>query len=196
MRHTLPLLVALLGLVASEALAREIPQPPALELPVGARVRLRTQASGGEWIKGVLASADSSTISIVPENAPPLGANQLRLPGEAVTRLELVTGKKRQWLPGLLIGAAVGVTMGLAMDVDPVKCEFDDNYFCSRGGALAAIGGTVAVLGTLGGVLIQKDVWTPVALDALGPPPAHVARTGLGLRAVPGGLGLTVSVGF
>lgn len=195
MRHRLPLVVALLGLAASEAAAQQAPQPPALELPAGARVRLQTRASGA-WINGTLASADSGSISIVPEDAPPLGANQLRLPAASVTRLELVTGKKRQWLPGLLIGAGLGVAMGLTMDVDPARCQFDDNYFCSRGSAVAAIGGTVAAIGTGVGALIRKDVWTPVALDALGPPPVRVTRANLGLRAVPGGVGLTLSVRF
>ena len=196
MRPTLPLAVALLGLLASEALAQEAPQPPALEIPVGARVRLQTRVAPGDWVKGVLVTADTGTISLVPEDAPPLGENQLRLPSEAVTRLEVVTGKKRQWLRGLLIGAAAGVAMGFAMDIDSERCEFDDDYFCSRGGAVAAMGGTFAGIGTLVGSLIRKDVWTPVALDALGPPPARVTRAGLGLQAVPGGLGLTLSARF
>jgi hypothetical protein len=196
MRQTLPLVVALLGLVASEALAQEAPQPPALELPVGARVRLRTQASSGDWINGFLASADTGTISLVPEEAPPLGANQLRLPAETVTRLEVLTGKKRQWLPGLLIGAAAGLAMGFTTEVDPAQCEFDANAFCSRGEAVAAMGATSAAIGALVGSLVKKDVWTPVALDALGPPPTRLARAGLALRAVPGGLALRLSVSF
>lgn len=196
MRPTLPLVVALLGLAAGEALAQEVSPPPALELPMGARVRLRTQASPDGWIKGALASADTGTVSLVPEGAPPLGANRLRLPSDTVTRLEVVTGRKRQWLPGLLIGAAAGVAMGVTMDVDPVQCEFDPDDFCSRGGAVAAMGATSAAMGALIGSLVKKDVWTPVALDALGPPPARVARTGLGLRVVPGGLALRLSVSF
>ena len=113
-----------------------------------------------------------------------------------MTRLEIATGKKRQWLPGLLIGAAVGVAMGFAIDVDPVRCKFDDNYACSRGEAVGLMGGTLAVVGAGVGALVKKDVWTPVGLDALGPPPARVSRTGLGLRAVPGGVALGLSVGF
>lgn len=186
--------VALLGFGVG-AHARELPEPPALELPMGAQVRVRTQASG-EWIKGTLASADAGTIALVPEEAPPLGANQLRLPSDAVTRLEIRTGKKRQWLPGLLVGAALGVALGASMDVDPERCEFDDNYFCSRGGAIAAMGGTFAGLGALTGSLIKKDVWTPVALDALGPPGKGVARAKLGLRTVSGGVALALSVQF
>jgi hypothetical protein len=196
MRMTLPLAAGLLALIACEALAQDAPQPPALQLPAGARVRLRTQASPAEWIKGTLASADSGSIAVVPEGAPPLGANVLRLPRGSVTRLDLVTGKKRQWLPGLLIGGALGVAMGFAMDVDPVRCEFDDNYYCSRGGAVAAMGVGSAAMGAGIGALIRKDVWMPVGLDALGPPPARVTLAGSGLRVVPGGLALAVSVRF
>jgi len=196
MRTTLTFVVALLGLLASEALAQEMPQPPALELPMGARVRLRTQASPDGWIKGALASADAGTISLVPEEAPPLGANRLRLPSDSVTRLEVLTGKKKQWLPGLLIGAAAGLAMGFSEPVDPVQCEFDQNTFCNRGVAVAAMGATSAAIGALVGSRFKKDVWTPVALDTLGPPPARVARGGLGLRAVPGGLALRLSVSF
>ena len=42
------LLAALLGSLAADALAQASPEPPALELPVGARVRVRTQAAPGD----------------------------------------------------------------------------------------------------------------------------------------------------
>ena len=190
------LLAALLGSLATDALAQAVPEPPALELPVGARVRVRTQAAPSDWIKGILASADSGTIALVPEGAPPLGASALRLPRETVTRLDLVTGKKWQWLPGLVIGAALGVAMGFAVDVDPVRCEFDTNYYCSRGEAVGIMGGVSAAMGAGIGALVKRDVWTPVGLDALGPPPARVGRAGLGLRALPGGVSLDLSVRF
>lgn len=195
MRAKASLLAAVLGVLATEVLA-QAPQPPALELPVGARVRVRTYPATGDWIEGVLAGADSGTIALVPEGAPPLGPNQLKLPREAVTRFELATGKKRQWLPGLVVGAALGVALGFAMDVDPVRCEFDDNYFCSRAGAVAAMGATSAAMGAGIGALVRKDVWTPVALEALGPPGARVGWAGIGLRPVPGGVSLDLSVRF
>jgi hypothetical protein len=190
------LLAALLGSLATDALAQASPEPPALELPVGARVRVRTYPATGDWIKGVLAGADSGTIALVPDGAPPLGPNQLRLPREAVTRFEIATGKKRQWLPGLVVGAVLGVAMGFAVDVDPVRCEFDANYACSRGEAVAITGGFFAVTGAGIGALVKRDVWTPVGLDALGPPLARVGRAGLGLRALPGGVSLDLSVRF
>jgi hypothetical protein len=191
MRTRTWLLAALLGSLATDALAQALPEPVALKLPVGGRVRIRTQAAPGDWIKGTLASADSGSIALVPDGVPPLGANELRLPSATVTRLELVTGKKRQWLRGLVIGAALGVAMGFAIDVDPVRCEFDDNYACSRGEALGLMGGTFGAVGAGIGALVRKDVWTPVGLDALGPPPVRVT-----LAAGPGGLALGVSVRF
>ena len=195
MRIKLLLVVAAVGLVATGALAQELPEPPALELPLGARVRVRTSASS-DWIKGTLASADTATIALVPEEAPPLGENQLRLPSAGVTELQLVTGKKSRWLYGLVIGAGVGVAMGFDMDVDSVQCEVSEDVFCSRASAVAAMGITSAALGALIGKLIKVDVWTPVALDALGPPGDSGARASIGLQPVPGGLGVAVSVRF
>jgi hypothetical protein len=188
--------VALLTLIAAPGLAQDVPEPPSLELPVGARVRLWTVASPDQSVQGLLAGADAGTIALVPEAASPLGTSYLRLPSETVTRLEVLTGKKKQWLPGLLVGAAAGVAMGFEEHVDPVQCEYDDYTFCNRATAVAAMGATSAFLGALVGSLIKTDVWTPVALDALGPPRARGARTGLGLRAVPGGLGAQLSVSF
>jgi hypothetical protein len=194
MRPALLLVAGLTGALAAGAVAQD--EPPTLELPAGVRVRIRTQSAPGAWIKGVLASADSGAIALVPEGAPPLGPNQLRLPRDSVTRLEIVTGTERHWLRGLVIGAALGVAMGFAVDVDPVRCEFDDNYACSRGEAVGLVGGFSAVVGAGIGGMVRKDVWTPVGLDALGPPPARVGRTGLALRAVAGGASLDLSVRF
>ena len=187
---------AVLGLLGTDVVAQSAPSPPALKLPVGARVRIRVVAAPGLWMKGFLVGADSSSIALFPEGAPPFAGGDLRFPREAISRLEIATGKKRHWLAGLVIGAAAGVAMGFAMDVDSSRCEFDDNYFCSRGEALAASGGMLAALGAGIGALVKSDVWIPVALDTLGPPPARVGRVAPALRATPGGLSLGVSVRF
>jgi hypothetical protein len=195
MKPTLPLVVAILGVLAGPALAQDGPEPPALELPVGARVRIRTVASA-HWIEGFLASADAGTVSLVPEEAPPLGDNRLRLPTGDVARLEVLTARKRQWLPGLVAGAALGLAAGATVAVDPTRCGANDDAFCSRGEAVAAMGSTLAVIGTLVGGAVRKSVWTPVALDALGAPSGRGSATGLQLQAVPGGVGVAMTVRF
>jgi hypothetical protein len=190
------LAASLLVLVAGEGLAQDVPPPSALELPLGARVRLRTQAAPHGWVKGVLVGADTGTIALVPEEAPPLGPNQLRLPSDSVTQLEVLTGRRRQRLAGLLIGAAVGVVMGVSEPVDPVRCQTDASTFCDRRVAVAAMTATSAFLGALVGSLVKTDVWTPVALDTLGPPPARSPRARLRVRPVPGGAAAHVSLSF
>jgi hypothetical protein len=191
-------LVAVLGGHASAALAQAPAEPALLTLPMGARVRLQTAAAPGHWMKGVLVSADSASIAIVPEEAPPLGANQLRVPSASVARFELKTGGKRQWLIGLVAGVAVGVAVGATADVDPVACKYDYNYECSRGEALALYGVGFAAMGAGIGALIKTDRWTPVALDALAPPaPPRVSGVAPRAHALPGGgVGLSVAVGF
>jgi hypothetical protein len=198
MRPTSLFVLAILSGLSPGALplAQEPPQPPALRLPLGARVRVRTAEAPGGWIQGTLVSASSAGVGLLPDGAPPIVGSEFRLPREAVARLELATGKKRHWLHGLIIGAAAGLAMGAAFDVDPVRCEFDDNYFCSRGEAVAASGFAVGGIGALVGSLVKTDVWTPVAMDALAPPAPAAGRLEPQLRVVPGGVFLNVSVGF
>jgi hypothetical protein len=198
------ILALVLGLPASGALAQSTVQPPQaagepvpLTLPMGARVRVQTMAAPGSWIRGILVSADSASVALVPENAPPLGANQLRVPTASVGRFELQTGSQRRWLYGLAAGVALGVAVGFAADVDPVACEFDYDYMCSRGEALAYGVLGMGAVGAGVGALIKTDKWTPVALDALAPPVPRVSGLAPRLRALPrGGVELGVALGF
>lgn len=192
------LLVAAAMLGASvSAQAQTAPEPPGLTLPMGARVRLQTAAAPGSWVKGMLVSADSASIGLVPEGAPPIGANQLRLSSASVARFEMLTGRKRQWLPGLLAGVAVGLLVGATAQVDPVACEYDIDYECSRGAAYATYGISLAALGAGIGALVKTDRWTPVALDALAVPPQRVSGVAPRLRLLPGGgAEASVTVGF
>ena len=92
------MLAVILSASASGALAQPAAEPPLLKLPIGARARLQTLAAPGDWMPGILVSADSTSLALVPEDAPPLGANQLVLPSASVSRFELRTGTKRHWL--------------------------------------------------------------------------------------------------
>jgi hypothetical protein len=193
------IVAAILGVPATGALAQQppAPEPALLTLPMGARVRLQTGTAGSQWLRGVLVGADSASVGIVPEEAPPLGANQLRLPMSHVTRFELKTGSKRQWLRGLIVGVAAGVALGFAIEVDPVACTYDNNYECSRGAALALGGATFGAIGAGVGALVKTERWTPVALDALAPPAPRVSGVAPRLRVLPrGGATLGLVVGF
>ena len=194
-------LAVIFGVPASGALAQSAAQPAAeptlLSLPMGARVRMQTMAAPGAWIKGILVSADSASVALVPENAPPLGANQLRVPSASVGRFELHTGSKRHSLLGLVAGLALGVALGFTLDVDPVACEYDYDYACSRGEAVAYTALGSGVLGAGIGALVKTERWTPVALDALPPPAPRVSGLAPRLRVLPrGGVEFGVAVGF
>jgi hypothetical protein len=198
MRERTLILAVLLVVPAGGALAQPVAEPTPLTLPMGARVRVQTMVAPGSWVKGVLVSADSASVAIVPEDAPPLGANQLRVPSASLGRFELRTGSKRQWLAGLIVGAALGLAVGATADVNPDTCDYTYSHeFCSRGEAVAA---SVAVLGGMGagiGALVKTDRWTPVALDALAPPAPRVSGVSPQLRVLPrGGVALGVAVGF
>ena len=190
------LLAAIAGGTVSTAAGQTIGEPSGLILPVGAGVRVQTTAAPGHWVKGVLASADSAGIALIPQDAAPLGANALRLPGASVGRFELRTGSKRRWLPGLIAGVALGVAAGFVVDVDPVACKYDPSYLCNRGQAVGygSLGG--GGLGAGIGALIKTDQWTPIALDSLPPPAPRISGTVPHLRSRPGGgmeLGVTIS---
>lgn len=210
-RNPSPALVVILTLSAGSAVAQQAPaaapataEPTLLTLPMGSQVRLQASTALGQWMKGILVSADSASIAIVPEGAPPLGANQLRMPSASVSRFELKTGSKRQWLWGLAIGAALGVAIGATAELDEVACDTasyygasSDYYFCSRGEAIAY---SVLGMGAVGagiGALVKTDRWTPVALDALAPPAPRTSGIAPRIRVLPGGgVGLGLAVGF
>jgi hypothetical protein len=152
----------------------------------------------GSWTKGILATADSSSVSLIPDDSAPLGDNRFSLPTQSVTRLELKTGSKRHWLYGLLAGAALGTLVGATAEIDPQTCgSYDSSAFCSRGEAYA---GGILVGGGIGagvGALVKTDRWMPLAIDALGPPAPRVSGVASRLRALPrGGVELALAVGF
>jgi hypothetical protein len=198
------ILVTVLVVKANGAVAQQAPTPSPVEaepvlltLPIGSQVRMQARTAPGQWMNGVLVSADAASVAFVPENAPPLGANQLRVPSASVTRFELKTGSKRHWLLGLGIGVAFGLVMGAVEDVDPVQCQYDDYTSCTRGEAIAIDALAGGLLGVGIGALVKTDRWTPVALDALAPPAPRASGVEPRLRLLPGGgVGLGVTIGF
>lgn len=173
----LVLTAAVLAAGAPAALAQAPAAPPPLRLPAGVKVRVWTYSMGGHRIEGTLLNADAIAVTLVPKSGQPLTAGEMRLPASDVTRLDVALEKKRHWLAGALIGAALGAVMALTDDVDPVLCEVNENVLCSRGEAFLVYGLTSTALGAGIGAFIKTDRWTPVALDAFGPPPPPVARS-------------------
>ena len=104
----------------------------------------------------------------------------------------------------LMRPALLGVALGATVELDPAPlCEGGDvhyvseTYICSRGEAIAYSVVGSGLLGVGIGALIKTDRWTPVALDALAPPPARVSGIVPRLRAGRrGGVELGLAVGF
>jgi hypothetical protein len=172
----LALMAVILAADPPAALAQAPPAPPPLKLPAGVRVRVWTYSMGGQRIEGTLLAADASGITLVPKGTHPLLTGEMRLPAPDVTRLDVALEKKRHWWQGALIGAAVGAALAFTDDVDPVLCELNENVLCSRGEAVLEYGLAFTAIGAGIGALIKTDRWTPVALDAFGPPSPPILR--------------------
>lgn len=174
-QRCLSLVAVVLG-TGVPAVVAQAPEPPPLRLPAGVRVRVWTFSLAGQRIEGTLLSADSAAVTLIPKSSQPLLGGEMRLPAGDVTRLDVALERKSHWWQGALVGAAVGAAFAFTDDVDPVLCKVNENVLCSRGEAILVYGlGTTAV-GAGVGALIKTDRWTPVALDAFGPPSPPILR--------------------
>lgn len=146
-------------------------------LAAGSKVRLAAPSLASGRISGIVREADAESLVVDVRGAAPVS-----VPLGSITRLEVSTGRHRQTLLGLAVGAGIG-----ALVVGNHPCV---NEGCSRGfsGEFALIGGLAgAVPGAVIGALVKKDRWTAVALD-------HVQVTCV--PALGRGRGLMVSIGF
>ena len=186
------LLAAILGVHASAAVAEAAAEPGPSTLARGARVRLKKSDAPNRWVKGALVSADSTSIALVPEEAPPPGGKELRVPSRSVVSLDAFKGRKRRWLSGLLIGAAGGTLV--AFELRGKGDGLGICFVCSNSDVAITIFASAAA-GAAVGALVKTDRWSNVALDRLPPPAPRAGRASARLQALPGGgvaLGLTV----
>ncbi len=174
-RRCLSLVAVVFG-TGVPAVVAQAPEPPPLSLPAGVRVRVWTFSLAGQRIEGTLLSADATGVTLVPKSSHALATGEMRLPAGDVTRLDVALERKSHWWQGALVGAAVGAAFAFTDDVDPVLCEVNENVLCSRGDAILTYGLGSMAIGTVVGALIKTNQWTPVALDAFGPPPARPVR--------------------
>ena len=88
----LGLLVATVVILPVGVNAQPAEEPPSLRLPQGARVRLQAATAPSSWVEGFLVSADTTSVALVPTDAPPVGGVvvgygfQMPSPVESVSR--------------------------------------------------------------------------------------------------------------
>lgn len=131
-------------------------------LSPGLRVRLVSELVVGR-VTGRIVETDTHGLRVLTDRGV-----AVRVPFEALTRLEASFGQRRHTREGLVAGLAVGLLIGAFGEVDERTCHYDDSTsFCSRGAALAGgiSGGTL--LGAGIGALVKTDRWQAVSLDRL-----------------------------
>jgi len=150
----------------------------------GERVRFRTPGLGGGPQQGTVVGEDGSALTIKLE----AGGDPVRLPFDALERLEVARGRKSHFwtgaaigfVPGALLGAAGGWTLGC--DDQGADCAAYGDAFAAG----AILGAASALVGGLVGLLFKSDRWERVSTH----------RVQAVLVARPGRLAVGVSFGF
>lgn len=134
---------------------------PASALTVGSRVRVRLSAALGR-VAGTLAGLDGQVLALNAESGP------LRIPVSSIQDLELSLGRQRQWLKGMVAGAAAGLGAGFLYPVDSSECDMDSTNFCSRSAAVASVTVAYGLMGAGVGAFVKRERWMPVDTSSLG----------------------------
>lgn len=143
--------------------------PPTIT--VGSKVRVRAPTVVKGRIEGTVIGLDERSLVLGGIERGPLTLSR-----EAITHLDVSTGRRRQTLRGTLIGAGIGlVAMG-------VLCGGDSGG-CAEVSGVATAG---ALLGAGVGALVKTDRWQTVPLDGVRVTLTPARR----------GVGLAVSIGF
>ena len=132
-------------------------------LAAGSRVRLLVGPEPVE-LQGVVLNVDDKNLTLAPDARVPV---KVRL--DAIERLEVSVGRKRNALRGLVIGGVSMGLLGLTFSVDPEDCGSDSANFCSRAEAVGAGALTGALLGSVIGGLIQTEQWMPLGVEVQRP---------------------------
>lgn len=163
-----------------EARSQELPE--AAIVTVGSKVRILAPTLVRGRLEGMVLEVDDDSLLVGSDDRSPI-----RFSRQAITRLEVRTGRHRRALKGAIIGAGIGVaTLGLA-----AAMYHGDGGGSSDAKSTAALFGQFALGGAAWGAgigaLIKTDRWSPVPLD----------RVHVGLGPTRGrGAALSVSVGF
>lgn len=138
---------------------------------VGSKVRLRAPTVVKGRIEGTVIGLDERSLVLGGIERRPVTLSR-----QAITRLDVCAGQRRQTLRGALVGAGIGlVVMGLLCGGDYGGC-----------GQASPVVTYSALVGTGVGALIKGDRWQAVPLD----------RVRVTFTPAPRGAGLAVSISF
>jgi hypothetical protein len=171
--------------LAGDARSDDLPQA-SLPITVGSKVRLLAPMTIEGEQKGIIQQVDEKSLTLNLTNR-----TSITVARSAITRLEVSTGQKRQWLKGMVIGAVIeGVGLAATATIQQ-DCSASSSSgslcFSSRAEALGVGVAAGALVGAGIGALFKGDRWSAVPLEAVRVSLAPTRRRGLVL---------SVSVGF
>lgn len=151
----------------------------ASDLAPGARVRVTALGGARHQLTGSILTLDEKALTIIDQDG-----QAVKVPRELLTRLDVSWGRKRNVLPGLLIGAVAG---GLMAAILPLCDSYDGT--CSTRGELLT-GGVIAFggIGAAVGAIVKSDKWVEMPLG----------RVRVGLQPGPArrGVGVALTLAF
>ena len=132
---------------------------------VGSRVRFKAPGVVSGRVQGIVVDRSATALTIVVDQAP------LLVERNAVTELDMSTGRRRRWAEGLLLGVAAGVAIGYATNVEDcfrstigIAPTFDP---CTRSEAITYAMFFTAPIGTGLGYAFRTDHWKRMPLESL-----------------------------
>ena len=140
----------------SGATAQE--QRPAVE--PGARVRVTAPSASPGRLEGTVVTLTGEDI-VVDQR----GGDQVTIPLQSVTLLEVSRGRKSKLLLGLGLGFVGGAGAGAAIIPERCGLDFPEAGCRAVGATVGAVGG--ALFGAIVGALIKTERWEEVPLDQL-----------------------------
>ena len=152
---------------------------------VGSRVRLQAPSVMEGYVEGLVLGVDDGALLIGSDHAPPV-----RVPHDAVARLEVSTGRRGHALQGMAIGGAVGGAVFGVINAEEYCAEYyATSTTCPSRAEMVGIGVFGgAAWGLLIGHLVKGDRWSKV--------PAERLRIGLAPTRTRGSWGAKVSLGW
>jgi hypothetical protein len=163
-----PFILVVAATLALLGEARSAEQSEAMgPIVVGSKIRFQASTTIQGPVEGTVMEMDHESLLVSTENQRPL-----RVPRQAITQLEVSTGRRGHARTGLIIGAAVGAAIGAVLPLDSGCTQTqlaakDSSCVSSRGALIAYAVVGDAGLGALVGHLIKSDRWSSVSPERI-----------------------------